>query len=107
MVEQIDAKSFASRWKPGTPGVIFLDVREPEELAIASIPGATHLPMAQVPQRLEELDRSSEIVVFCHHGMRSLRVAGFLEQQGYARVKNLAGGIAAWSASVDPRIPQY
>lgn len=106
-MEQIDAKSFASRWKPGTPGTVLLDVREHEEIEVAAVPGATHIPMGEIPTRLAELDREAEIVVMCHHGMRSLRVATFLQGQGYSHVKNLSGGIDAWSNSVDPRVPKY
>ncbi|MBI3089971.1 MAG: sulfurtransferase [Candidatus Tectomicrobia bacterium] len=84
-----------------------LDVREPEELAISSLRGAKHIPMNSIPERLDELDPRHEIVVFCHHGMRSQMVADFLEQNGFSNVKNMAGGIDAWSQHVDPRVPRY
>jgi rhodanese-related sulfurtransferase len=87
--------------------VVLLDVREPEELLRARLPGAVHIPMAEIPGRLHELDPDKEIVVFCHHGMRSASVVGFLAQREFARVINLAGGIEAWSLTVDPSVPRY
>lgn len=87
--------------------VTLLDVREPQELAMAAIDGAVHIPMQQIPGRLDELDRSRTIVVMCHGGMRSLQVAGFLAHQGFDQVVNLEGGIDAWSREVDPKIPRY
>lgn len=87
--------------------LVLLDVREPEELALASIDGALHIPMGDVPGRLHELDPEKEIVVVCHHGIRSASVVQFLAQRDFARVVNLAGGIDAWSRIVDPSVPRY
>ena len=84
-----------------------LDVREADEVAICRIPGAVHIPMNEVPQRLGELDAKAKTVVYCHHGMRSLAVAGFLLQQGFADVTNLTGGIDLWAALVDPSLSRY
>jgi sulfur-carrier protein adenylyltransferase/sulfurtransferase len=86
--------------------IFVLDVREPYEYQIANI-GGTLIPMNQVPQRLAEIDRNREIVVQCRSGARSQRVAEFLSAQGYPNVKNLAGGILAWSDQIDPRVPKY
>lgn len=86
---------------------LLLDVREPWELTLAALPQALNIPMAQLPDRLGELDRSREIVVMCHHGSRSLQVAVFLKHNGFESVFNLAGGIDAWSADVDPGVPLY
>jgi adenylyltransferase/sulfurtransferase len=83
-----------------------LDVREPFEYQIANI-GGTLIPMGQVPQRLDEIDRNREIVVQCKSGGRSQRIAEFLKQAGYEKVANLAGGILAWSDQVDPSVPKY
>jgi len=83
-----------------------LDVREPYEYRIANIGGAL-IPQKEVPQRLAEIDRNREIVVHCKMGGRSQRVAEFLTQQGYANVKNLAGGILAWADQIDPKMPRY
>ena len=87
--------------------LVLLDVREPEELALASLPGALHIPMGEVPGRLHELDPDAEIVVMCHHGIRSASVAEFLARREFSHVVNLAGGIDAWSATVDPSVPRY
>ena len=84
-----------------------MDVREPWERQVAAIPGTLHIPMNQVPSRLAELPEDRDIVVVCHHGMRSMQVAMWLEAQGFDRVSNLDGGIDAWSQQVDPGIPQY
>ena len=83
-----------------------LDVREPYEYQIANI-GGTLIPQGQVAQRLAEIDRNREIVVQCRSGGRSQRIAEFLAQQGYSNVKNLAGGILAWSDQIDPGVPKY
>jgi sulfur-carrier protein adenylyltransferase/sulfurtransferase len=86
--------------------IFVLDVREPHEYQFANI-GGTLIPMNQVPQRLAEIDRNREIVVQCRSGGRSQRVAEFLAAQGYPNVKNLAGGILAWSDQIDPTVPKY
>jgi adenylyltransferase/sulfurtransferase len=86
--------------------LFLLDVREPYEYQIANI-GGTLIPQGEVPQRLAEIDRNSEIVVQCRSGGRSQRIAEFLAQQGYPNVKNLAGGILAWADAIDPKITKY
>lgn len=85
----------------------FLDVREPWEVETAAVTGAVLIPMGQVPNRLDELDRTRPVIVMCHHGRRSAQVGMLLERNGFAEVINLAGGIAAWSEEVDPSVPQY
>ena len=87
--------------------VFILDVREPEEVAYASFPHATHIPMGDIPSRLSELDPDRETVVVCHHGIRSAQVAMYLARMGFERVYNLVGGIDAWSATVAPEVPRY
>jgi|SRR5580700_254903 rhodanese-related sulfurtransferase len=84
-----------------------LDVREPEEIAIAAFPGAIHVPMGDVPSRLTELDPEAQWVVVCHHGIRSAQVAMYLVRMGFERVSNLNGGIDAWSLTADPSTPRY
>jgi rhodanese-related sulfurtransferase len=84
-----------------------LDVREPWEFEHCRIVGAQSLPMASVPARMQELDPEADTVLICHHGMRSMQVAMFLERQGFARLYNLTGGVAAWAAQVDPAMPTY
>lgn len=93
------------------PSAVLLDVREPWELQTARVPvpaaQALHMPMATVPLRLHEIPRAQPVVCICHHGARSAQVVAFLLRQGYAQVYNLAGGINAWSAHVDPAVPRY
>ena len=86
---------------------LLLDVREAWELNICRIDGSRHIPMQEIPARLQEIDDDVDIVCICHHGMRSAQVAMFLERQGHARLFNLSGGVAAWAATVDPQMPQY
>jgi adenylyltransferase/sulfurtransferase len=86
--------------------VTLLDVRTPEEHAIARIEGAKLIPLHELPDRLGELDTSESIVVHCHHGPRSLRATQILREMGYQAV-NLRGGINAWSERVDPSVPRY
>ena len=87
--------------------LVVLDVREPEELAIALFPDAMHIPMGDIPSRLTELDPDAEWVIVCHHGVRSAQVAMYLARMGFARVSNLSGGIDAWSLTADPATPRY
>lgn len=87
--------------------LFLLDVREPYEHSMARIEGSVLIPLATLPNSLEKLDRNAEIVAYCHHGMRSADAVGFLLQQGFTNVKNLVGGIDAWSVQVDPSIPRY
>lgn len=91
----------------GRPGILLVDVREPWELDIARLPEAVNIPMAQIPDRLAEIDRSCNIVVMCRSGARSLSVARFLAAQGYPTVSNLSGGILAWRVQVDPTLATY
>jgi rhodanese-related sulfurtransferase len=84
-----------------------LDVREPEEVAFAPFPGARHLPMADVPSHLNELEVDAEWVIICHHGIRSAQVAIYLARMGFGRVANLIGGIDRWSLTVDQSVPRY
>jgi rhodanese-related sulfurtransferase len=85
---------------------LIVDVREPWEVAAASLPGAVNIPMGEIPSRLTELDPDRETIVLCHHGIRSAQVAMYLARNGFERVINLSGGIDAWSA-VDPSVPRY
>ncbi len=87
--------------------VTLLDVRTPEEWEINRLPGAKHIPLDDIVSRVNELDSSDDIVVYCHHGMRSARAIGFLQKMGFSKLQNLAGGIDAWSTNVDPETPRY
>ena len=88
--------------------LIVLDVREPEELELAALSGALHIPMRELPLRVGELPRDRDLAVLCHHGVRSAHVVGWLRAvQGFDRVQNVEGGIDAWSVEVDPSVPRY
>lgn len=84
-----------------------LDVREPWEIEIVSLPDSIRIPMSDIPERLAELDKNRPLAVFCRTGGRSARVAEFLSGQGFVRVANIAGGIDAWSTDVDNSLPRY
>jgi rhodanese-related sulfurtransferase len=93
--------------KAGGP-LRLIDVREPAEHAICHIEGATLIPMQSIPQHLNELDDpAARIVVFCHHGVRSLSVVDWLRRQGVEHCQSMAGGIDLWSAQIDPAVPRY
>jgi len=96
---------------PASSMPIVLDVREAFELQIARVKpddfNLLSIPMGTVPVRLNELDKSQPIAVLCHHGGRSMQVAQFLMNQGFSHLANIAGGIHAWSAELDPTIPTY
>ena len=85
----------------------FLDVREPHEYAICSIPGAKLVPLSEFPQHIGEFDPNDEIVIHCRSGMRSGKACNLLRQNGFGNVKNVVGGILAWSDQVDPSVPKY
>jgi rhodanese-related sulfurtransferase len=87
--------------------ILLLDVREPSEWAIARIEGAQLIPLSTLQGALPSLDRTREIVVHCHHGIRSAHAVQYLRSEGFERVWNLAGGIARWSTDVDPSVAQY
>lgn len=107
MVEEESAREVAAKIKADPKGVVLLDVREPYERDLARIEPSIHIPMRDVPDRLDEIPKDREIVVYCHGGARSAMIAGYLEGKGYRRVVNLKGGIDAWSVTVDPEVPRY
>jgi rhodanese-related sulfurtransferase len=84
-----------------------LDVRQPEELLIARLDGAVHIPLNELAHRIGELDRNRPVVAFCHHGVRSEMAGRLLERNGFGDVAHLSGGIDAWSQTVDPSLPRY
>jgi rhodanese-related sulfurtransferase len=104
---EITVEAFSlRRQQPGAP--LLLDVREPWEYQTASIPDSLLMPMGEVSSRAHtELDPDAPVVVMCHHGARSLSVAMWLRDQGFPNAQSLAGGIDAWSRTVDPNIPRY
>ena len=107
--DRITPRAAFKRLQSGNP-LFVLDVREPSEAAVAKLPQSTLIPLGDLPRRAEmELGqrRSEEVVVLCHHGVRSAVAADWLRRHGFKRVKNLEGGIERWSAEVDPSIPRY
>ena len=108
-VPELSPAEFAERWPDYASGehVVLLDVREPVEVATAAVEAALHIPMREVPGRLAELNREKPLVVMCHSGGRSQRVAQFLLESGFSNVFNLRGGIDAWSTQIDSRVPRY
>lgn len=84
-----------------------IDVREPWEYEIVHLEGAQLFPLGQLDELEETLDPDEEVVLICHHGIRSLQVAHYLEHQGFTRVINLEGGMDAWARQVDPKLPTY
>ncbi|HEX4662743.1 MAG TPA: rhodanese-like domain-containing protein [Terriglobales bacterium] len=84
-----------------------LDCREPWEYQAAHIEGSTHIPMQEIPARVQELDPDDRVIVICHHGVRSMNVTAWLRQQGYDKAQSVAGGIDRWSRIVDPKVPTY
>lgn len=95
-------RSDASREQP-----VLVDVREPWEFAHCHIEGSQLMPLQTVPANVDALPRDRDLVLVCHHGNRSQRVAQWLEQQGYTRLHNLAGGVERWATEVDPTMPRY
>jgi rhodanese-related sulfurtransferase len=86
---------------------MLLDVREPWEFETCHIDGSVNIPMGLIPQQLEQLQSPNEIVVICHHGIRSQQVISFLRQQSGATLVNLDGGVDAWAREIDPAMPVY
>ena len=91
----------------GGEDLLLIDVREPEEVAIAGIKGALVRPMSQADGWIDTLPREGNLVIFCHHGIRSMHVALALADRGHTNVTNMAGGIDLWSTQVDPDVPRY
>lgn len=96
-----------AEWRASGRNFILLDVREPYEVATASLPEALHIPMREVPARLNELETGADIAVLCHHGGRSEHVARFLHARGFEHAHNVEGGIEAYAVRVDSTIPRY
>ena len=108
MVRRMSVTEFQVLRERGEP-YLLLDVRQPEEHAAARIDGGILIPLMDLPVRLGEIqpDDGVPIVVYCHHGVRSLKAAYFLAQSGVEDVASLDGGIDAWSLQIDPGVPRY
>ncbi len=87
--------------------VLLLDVREPSEYDIVHLEGARLIPLNTLPHHVDSLPSNQEIVVYCHHGQRSLYATAYLHQNGFTDTKNLVGGIDQWAAEIDPTLRRY
>ena len=105
-VQTLSVSEFKA-WRDDNKACVLLDVREDGEVAYANIEGHTHIAMNLIPLRHNELPDDKPIVVYCHHGMRSMQVAAFLERNGFGKISNLTGGVHAWALQVDSAMPKY
>ena len=105
---EIDVEAVAALRRAGE-AFLLLDCREPDEYELARIEAAVLIPMRLIPERLAELEtyREGRVIVHCHHGVRSLRVARFLRERGFRKAQSMSGGIEAWSMVIDPNVPRY
>lgn len=106
MIEEISVDEL-QRWRTEGKQFVLLDVREPDEVAIARVADSIWIPMREIPQRIGELDPVVPVAVMCHHGGRSERVAAFLTARGFAQVVNVDGGIDAYAERIEPSLPRY
>lgn len=109
--QEMDVQTLGQRLQTEAEQLQLIDVREPWEVETASIPGFENLPLSEstswVSTIHDRLDATVETIVMCHHGMRSAQMCQWLCGQGFANVKNVAGGIDAYAVMVDPSIPRY
>jgi rhodanese-related sulfurtransferase len=105
-VMEIEPQALAEMMNGHERKPFLIDCREPWEFEIARIEGATLIPLQQVPQSLERIPKDVPVVVYCHHGMRSLNVTGWLRQRGI-EAQSLRGGIDCWSVEIDSAVPRY
>jgi rhodanese-related sulfurtransferase len=88
-------------------GILLVDVREPWEHQRAHIEGAKLIPLGTIPANLQQIEGADHIILYCHHGMRSLDAAAWLRQQGVTGAQSMSGGIDRWTTEVDPLVPRY
>jgi len=105
---EVDCATTQAKLNAGEP-LFFVDCREEDEYATARIEGATLIPMSALAERVGEFQSHADkpIIIHCHHGGRSLRVAMWLRQQGFPQAQSMAGGIDHWSQTIDPSVPRY
>lgn len=104
-MRSMNAAQLAAHLESANP--LLLDVREPWEFDICHIDGSVNIPMGQIPQQLTQLQAADEIIVICHHGIRSRNVITYLQQQSINGLVNLDGGVEAWARDIDPDMPVY
>ena len=108
---EITVKELAKRLSSDEGTLQLIDVREPQELALSRLDGFVNLPLSEYEQWSQQVstrfDIHAETLVLCHHGIRSAQMCGWLVAQGFTNVKNITGGISAYSILVDPSVPQY
>ncbi len=107
MIKQISVSELKERLDTRGHDFVLLDVREPWELQICSLPDSVEIPMGQVRARLDEIEPQQDVVIICHYGIRSQQIAYYLQSAGYENLYNLRGGISAWSHEIDPSVPTY
>ena len=106
-MQQLSPQTLSTWLLSHQPDPILLDVREPWEFDICHVEGAQLMPMSSLPTQNALLDKAADIVIICHHGVRSMHAGIFLEQQGFLHVYNLDGGIDQWAAQIDRAMPIY
>lgn len=106
-MQQLSPTQVVQHLKNSETECVLLDVREPWEFDICHIENSINLPMGQIVTRLDELDKDSQYIVICHHGVRSLQVAMYLSRNGFTNIINLQGGVDAWAKDVDIHMPIY
>ncbi len=106
-MHRITPGQLAHRLQSADNNLLLLDVREPWEFEYCHIPGSILIPMAELPSHLDELDREKEIIMICHHGIRSRQMGYYMEQAGFKNIVNLEGGVEDWARDVDNSMRRY
>jgi rhodanese-related sulfurtransferase len=104
--EVITVRNVKNRLDQGD-ALTLLDVREDHELAICALPGVFHIPLSQIPARLNEISTDKPVIVICHHGGRSAQAARYLTAKGLTDIHNMQGGVHAWATEIDPTMATY
>ena len=107
MIHQMTVTELQQRLKESSNNFVLVDVREPWELEVCSFPDALEIPMGQVPARVDEINPDQDVIIVCHHGIRSQRVAYYLQNVGFENLFNVRGGIDAWAREIDPAMAKY
>ena len=107
MIQQMTVTELQQRLQEPTRDFVIIDVREPWEAEVCALPGTILIPMGQITGRTDEIDRDQDVIVLCHHGIRSQQVAYYLQNAGCENLFNLRGGINAWAREIDPSMATY